>query len=224
MTDTPTDLDSNLWDGLEAQAVEFEQAVARAGDRWNAEGLENPVRYVRILLAMKQAEHAGRSKLGAAGEQRDGMTIEEYQRVVELCWGQGETEARLVAALQTMIDQAVLARGAIRARLLPRATVAYVLAQPRPATLLPPAIAADMSKDMYHGTGFVKLASGVWATSEVKYVPKGTDNSPRVLARGASPEPPDAIFFAFYPHMKPSSERVATVDRLFSGIAQQPAA
>lgn len=222
--DDTSDLDRDLWDGLEAQAVEFEQAAARLGDRWTGEDIENPARYVRILLAMKQAEHAHWRQLGVAGEQRNGMTIGEYQRIVELCWTQGETEARLIAALQIMCDQVALARGAIRARLLPRATITYVLAQPRPAALLPPAIAADLPKDMYSGTGFVKLASGIWATSEVRYVPKSSDGAPRVFARGASPEPPDAIFFAFYPHMKPSPERLAAVERAFSGVAAQPAA
>lgn len=216
------DTDPDLWRGLEAMAVELDAAKARLTP-WPAEDLENPERYVEILSALKSIEAQGRGRREGKHVHPAPMTLAELQRVVELCWVQGETCARLSSALALLCDQALCARGPFRERMAARATVAYLLAQPKPAHLLRPADAEDMPRDRYVGTGLFCFSSGAWATATATYTPKGPSGYPQILQRSwdgsawrtAPPEEPDAVFWALYPDLKPQADRVELADKFF---------
>lgn len=216
------DSDPDLWHGLEAMAVALDAAKARLCP-WPAEDLENPERYVEILSALKSSEAQWRGRREGKHVMTAPMTLAELQRVVELCWVQGETRDRLVRAMDLLGEQALCARGPFRERMVARATVAYLLAQPKPAHLLRPSDAEDMPRDRYVGTGLFRLASGAWATATATYTPKGPSGYPQILQRSwdgsmwraAPPEEPDAVFWALYPDLKPQPDRVDLADKFF---------
>lgn len=210
-----TDSDPEMWRGLEEMAAALDAAKARLSP-WPAEDLENPHRYIEILSALKVIEASGQGRLAGKLVFREPETLAELQRVVELCWVQGETKARLCSAMELLVEQAIEARGPFRERMRARATVAYLLAQPKPAALLRPADAEEMPRDRYAGTGLFRMASGAWATATATYTPKGPAGVPAILQRNMQPEPPDAVFWALFPDIpRPSAAKVEMAAKLW---------